>query len=168
MKKIFIVVIMFVSSFGFAQEVKLKKGEILVDDSVWLNYQDCGTFDKTCSLLNKNKEEIIFFKWVSVPGEGTMNKNGTKGNLVYTEVKFLGLNKLFEIQKLQKNIITLLYNSKVVNEDGTLNEDKVSVLIEKYGTEFSDQLNKTQNTQTIIIQQPEPQRRSGVNINIGR
>jgi hypothetical protein len=54
-----------------------------------------------------------------------------------------------------------------VNEDGTLNEEKVSILIEKYGTEFSDRLNKTQNTQTIIIQQPEP-RRSGVNINIGR
>jgi hypothetical protein len=167
MKKIFLVVTVLVASFGFSQEVKLKKGQVLVDGSVWLNYQDCGTFDKTCSLLNKDKEEIIFFKWVTVPNEGSINKNGTRDNLVYTEVKFLGLNKLFEIQKLQKNIIAMLFNSKVLNENGTLNEDKVSVLIEKYGTEFSDKLNKTNNSQTIIIQHPEPQR-SGVNINIGR
>jgi hypothetical protein len=126
-----------VSFFGFSQKVKLKKGEVLIDEVVWLNYQDCGTFDKTCSLLNKDKEEIVFFNWVTVPGAQPRTQSNPQGNLVYVEIKFLGLNKVFEIQKTQKDIVQLLYNSKVINEDLTINEEKASTLVEKYGKEFS-------------------------------
>ena len=163
MKKIITILLLSISFFGFSQKIKLKNGEVLVDEVVWLNYQDCGGFDKTCSLLDKNKEEIIFFKWINVPGAEPRTQSNPQGNLSYVEVKFLGLNKVFEIKKLQKNIILLLYNSKVVKDDLTLDEEKVSRLIEKYGTEFSDRLNG--GTKTIIIKE-EP--RSGVNINIGR
>jgi hypothetical protein len=79
----------------------------------------------------------------------------------------LGFNKLFEIQKMQKGIIQLLFNSKVVNEKGELDEEKAATLVEKYGTEFSDRLNRSTNSSQTIIIKEEP-RKSGVNINIGR
>jgi hypothetical protein len=167
MKKIFFLIITFLSLLGYSQEVKLKKGDVIVDDVVWMKYQDCGTFDRTCSLLNLNNEELIFFKFINIEGALPPSSANSKGTLSYVEVKFLGYNKFFEIQKRQKSIIELLYNSKVVNTDGTLNQEKALILVEKYGTEFSDRLNKNQGNQTIIIQQPEPQR-SGININLGR
>ena len=166
MKRIVLIIAMFVSFCAFSQEVKLKKGEVLIDGNAWLKYQDCGGFDSTCSLLTKEGEEIIFFKWIKVAGAEPKTQSNPQGNLTYVEVSFLGLNKKFEIQKTQKNIIEIIYNGKVINEDGTLNEEKVNRVVEKYGTEFSDRLNAGK-ANTIIIRD-EPSRGSGVNINIGR
>lgn len=136
--KIFFAILFFGISFsGFAQKVKLKKGDILIDEVIWLKYQDCGGFDKTCSLLDNNNEEIVFLNWVTVPGAEPITKSNPQGNLIYVEIKFLGLKKSFELQKSQKDIIKLLYNSKVINEDLTVNEEKAEAMVEKYGTEFS-------------------------------
>lgn len=168
MKKLILVLLVLVSFSGFSQKVKLKKGEILIDEVVWMNYQDCGSFDTTCSILNKNKDEVIFFKWVAVKGAEPKTASNTDGTLRYVEVKFLGFNKSFEIQKMQKDIIALLYNGKVINADGELDQEKAARMVEKYGTEFSNRLNQSNgnNTQTIIIKEETP--RNGININLGR
>jgi hypothetical protein len=169
MKKFILVLLVLVSFSGFSQKVKLKKGEILIDEVVWMNYQDCGAFDETCSILNKNKDEVIFFKWVKVKGGEPRTASNPEGNLTYIEVKFLGLNKFFEVLRTQKDVISMLYNGRVINAEGELDEEKVARMVEKYGTEFSNRLNQSNNnnsTQTIIIKE-EP-RRSGININLGR
>jgi hypothetical protein len=166
MKKIALIIALSFAFLGFSQEVKLKKGSVLIDGNPWLKYQDCGGFDSTCSLLNTTGDEIIFFKWVKVPGAEPRTSSNPEGNLTYVEISFLGLNKKFEIQKTQKNIIEMIYLGKIVNEDGTLNEEKVNRMVEKYGTPFSDRLNA--GTKNTIIIRDEPSRGSGVNINIGR
>jgi hypothetical protein len=167
MKKL-VLLLLLITFSGFSQKVKLKKGEILIDDVVWMNYQDCGAFDTTCSILNKNKDEVIFFKWVKVKGGEPRTSSNPDGDLIYIEVKFLGFNKFFEIKKTQKDIITMLYNGKVINSEGELDEDKAARMVEKYGTEFSNRLNQSNNnsTQTIIIKEERP--RNGININLGR
>ena len=166
LKLLFTVALVTISFFGFSQKVKLKDNVILVDEQPWLKYQDCGSFDRTCSLLNMNNEELIFFRFFNIEGGTPTSASNPKGMLAYVEIKFLGFNKSFEIQKTQKGIIQLLFNAKVINEKSELDEEKAAVLIEKFGTEFSDKLNRGNATQTIIIKE-EPQR-SGVNINIGR
>jgi len=160
------IAIVLISFVGFSQKIKLKDNTVLVDETAWLKYQDCGAFDKTCSLLNMNNEELIFFKFVNLEGVEPTTASNPKGALNYVQVKFLGFNKLFEIQKTQKNIIQLLFNAKVVNEKGELDEEKAATLVEKYGTEFSDRLNRNNNSSQTIIIKEEP--KSGVNINIGR
>jgi len=147
-----------------AQKVKLKKGSVLIDKVEWLTYTDCGSFDPVCSLYNADGDEIIFLKWISVPGEEPVTSSNTDGSLDYVEVVFLGKDKKYEVQKRQKNIILDLYKGKVINEDGTINETKVDRLIEKYGTEFSDRLNGTKNT--IIIQENSGKKSSGSGLNI--
>jgi hypothetical protein len=167
LKVVITILFLSISLFGFSQKVKLKKGEVLVDDVVWMNYQECGSFDSTCSLLNKNKEEIIFFKFINLEGVEPSTPSNPRGTLNYVEVKFLGFNKGFEIRKTQKDIIQLLYNSKVLTESGELDQEKAAILVEKYGTEFSNRLNRTSNNNTtIIIKEDTP--RNGVNINLGR
>jgi hypothetical protein len=169
MRKVILLLFLSISFLGFSQEVKLKKGDVLIDGLPWIKYQDCGTFDSTCSLLNNQKEEIVFFKTISIDGAEPITQYNKTGTLSYYEVIFVGQKMKIELQKRQKDIIEILYNGKVINEDGTLNPEKLDRLVEKYGTPFSDRLNRSNNNpNTIIINNNQEPQRSGVNINIGR
>ncbi len=153
------------AALGFSQKVKLKKGDIVIDDVIWMKYQDCGMSDDTCSLLNLNSEELIFMKFIQRSSEPQVfNRYGEQN---YYEISFLGLNKKIEIREFTDDIIKIIFNSKVINDDGVLDEDKVDRLVEKYGSTFSAQSKSVQVTNQTIIIKEEP-RRSGVNINIGR
>jgi hypothetical protein len=171
MKNIHLLIIILalgISFTGFSQKVKLKKGDVLVDEALWLKYDGCGGFDSTCSVSNLNGEEIIFMNHVSIEGAGPVMKSGTRFDLTYYEVKFLGMKAVVEFEDdSAKKILELIYKGGLVQADGTLDEEKVQRMVEKYGTPVSDRLNRpTGNNQTIIIK--EDQRPSGVNINIGR
>lgn len=169
MRKVISLLFLSISFLVFSQEVKLKKGDVLIDGTPWIKYQDCGTFDSTCSLLNNQKEELVFFKTISVEGAEPITQYNKTGTLSYYEVIFVGQKMKIELQKRQKDIIEIIYNGKAINEDGTLNPEKVDRLVEKYGTPFSDRLNRTSNNQsTIIINNNQQPQRSGVNINLGR
>lgn len=169
MKKIITILVVFVSCLSFSQEIKLKKGEVLVDNQVWLNYEGCGGFSESCSLtLSSTKEEVIYMKYFDVPGVEPITNYNKTGSLSYIEIKFLGLNKSIELEDITfKKAVSIVYNAKCINADGTFDEEKVQRLFEKYGTPCSARLNKTTNNTNTIIIKEEP-RRSGVNINIGR
>lgn len=169
MKGILTALLFLITWNNFAQDIKLKKGEVLVDDKVWLNYEGCGGFSANCSLLmTSSKEEIIYMNFVKVPGVEPITNYNKTGDLTYIEIKFLGVNRSIELDNVTfKKAIGIIYNTKCINDDGSFDEDKVQRLIEKYGTPFSDRLNKTTNNTNTIIIKEEP-KRSGVNINIGR
>ncbi len=169
MKKTITILFVLISAFAFSQDIKLKKGEILVDDKVWLNYDGCGGFSGSCSLMMvSDKQEIIYMKFIRIPGAEPITNYNKTGELTYIEVKFLGLNASIELKESFKKAISIIYNSKCINEDGTFDDDKVLRLVEKYGTPFSSRLKSTNNTNNTIIIKEEPARGSGVNINIGR
>ncbi len=168
-KIIFLVLMLTFSLVNFSQEVKFKKGDILIDGTPWIKYQDCGTFDSTCSLLNNQKEELVFIKTISIQGEEPRTPSNPQGTLSYYEIVFVGQKMKIEMQNRQKTIVQAIYNSKAINEDGTLNPDKVDRLVEKYGTPFSDRLNRSNTSpNTIIINNNQTPQRSGLNINLGR
>ena len=169
MRNFISVLLLVISSNCFSQNVKLKKGDILIDGIPWLKYRDCGMFDSTCSLLNNEKEELIFIKTVVVNDAEPISKYNRTGSLSYYEIIFVGQKMKIELKKTQKDIIEIIYNSKAINADGTLNPEKLGRLVEKYGTEYSDRFNKTSNNpSTVIINNSPTPQRSGVNINIGR
>lgn len=165
--QLLLIVLSFGISFsGNCQKVKLKKGNVLVGETQWLKYDGCGGFDDKCSLINNAGDEVIFIKFIQSDTSTNMVFNDS-GDPNFYEVSFLGLNKKVEIREFFKDIVQLVYNNKVIAADGTLDEDKVDRMVEKFGTPFSDQLNrKPAGNQTIIIRDESP--RSGVNINIGR
>jgi hypothetical protein len=161
MRKLIIILLLNISFFGFSQKIKLKKGNVLVDDIVWLKYDGCGGWDTMCSIINLSGDEIIYMNALK-------QENSSNPDAKYWKVKFLGTQQTIELEANLSNIngglLKKFYESKVINEDGTLNDDKVERMVEKYGNSFSPKQNQN-NTQTIIIKE-EP--RSGVNINIGR
>nr|WP_294777313.1 hypothetical protein [uncultured Flavobacterium sp.] len=158
MKKLFTILFLMISVASFSQKVKLKKGDVLVDEKQWLKYKK-DVFDY--SIMNLKGDEIIFIKYVvRGPNNQVFSKEGEPN---YYQVSFLGLNKKVEIRKFDKDILEILYSGKVVNEDGTLNNEKIDILVEKYGNQYSE----NNGNNTIIIKE-EPVRRSGININIGR
>ena len=174
MKKIFLIVIMLVSSFGFSQKIKWKKGIILVNDVEYaLLKKDNVSSNYSFILSNLKGVELFFIKGVNYTNEINEYR-------FYYEIMSSNLEKkYFEIAlkpilgggNHAEYAIKALYNGDAINSDGTINNDKLDVLSKKVGFEYSkkiDALNNKQSSQTIIIQQPEPQRRSGVNINIGR
>lgn len=167
MRRILLIAMLVVSAIGMSQKVKLKKGDVLVDDTVWLKYTECGTFDSTCSLVNASGDEIIFFKTIRLKGVEPITSSNKDGSLTYYEISFLGLNKKIEMKDFQKEIMRLIYVGKAVNADGTLNPERVDRIVEKYGTPFSDQYNRSgSDTQTVIIK--DETRKPGVQVNIGR
>lgn len=164
-KILFTVALFFVATFGFSQKVKLKKGEVLFDDTAWLNYEGCTGLKWTlCSLFNKNNEEVVFMKFIKRGNASDSMIFNRGGDPNYFEVSFLGTGQRIEMRDSPEKIATILYKSKCINEDGTFNTEAVDRLVEKFGNSFSGETTQS-GTNTIIIKE-EP--RSGVNINIGR
>lgn len=161
MKKIILILFLSFSFFGFSQKIKLKKGDVLVDDVVWLKYDGCGGWNQMCSIINLKGDEIIYMNALK-------QENSNNPDARYWKVKFLGTQETIELEanlsNINGNLLKKFFDAKVVNEDGTLNEERVQRMVEKYGNPYSPRQNQN-NTQTIIIKE-EP--RSGVNINIGR
>ncbi|HEU0136696.1 MAG TPA: hypothetical protein VFQ50_05350 [Flavobacterium sp.] len=150
--------ILFLTAFaGYSQDFKCKKGNVLVDDVVWLKYDGCGGWDQMCSIMNLQGEEIIYLKKFPIEN---------KKDAYYWTVKFLGTQQTLELDygfgTINGALMKKFYTAHVVNDDGTLNVDKVERMVEKYGNPYS--VNTTTNT--IIIRDETPN--SGVNINIGR
>jgi hypothetical protein len=168
MRYLLAVCLLALSVVASGQKIKLKKGDVLIDDTPWLKYDGCGTFDSACSLINAGGDEIIFVKMVGIEGEKPITPSNPHGTLTYYEVKFLGLNAVAEFEDIsQKRVIENLYKGKVVAADGTLDEEMVQRFVEKYGNPVSARLNRNTNTtNTVIIHDEAP--RSGVNIHLGR
>lgn len=156
MKKAVLIFSILVSVMGFSQAVRLKKGDVTVDDKLWLKYDGCGGWDTVCSVMNLQGEEIIYMTQQQV--KYSEDK--------YWKVKFLGLNQTLEVPyTINGGLLKKFYAANVVNDDGTLNPDKVDRMVEKYGNPNAEA--PVQNsTQTIIIKDGAP--KPGVQINIGR
>jgi hypothetical protein len=163
MKRI-ILILLFCSFYGFSQDIKLKKGIVTVDNVNWLKYDGCGGWDQVCTVYNLNGEEIIYMKLLSKPD--TVDQK-------YWKVNFLGINKSVDLDfsegfgLINGKLLKKFYDAKVVNEDGTLNEERVQRMVEKYGTPFTDKANASSTTIIINNNNDQTPKRSGVNINIG-
>ena len=163
MKRI-ILILLFCSFYGFSQDIKLKKGIVTVDNVNWLKYDGCGGWDQVCTVYNLNGEEIIYMKLLSKPDTADQK---------YWKVNFLGVNKSVDLDfsegfgLINGKLLKKFYDAKVVNEDGTLNEERVQRMVEKYGTPFTDKANASSTTIIINNNNDQAPKRSGVNINIG-
>jgi|APLak6261690937_1056196.scaffolds.fasta_scaffold26695_2 hypothetical protein len=163
MKRI-ILILLFCSFYGFSQDIKLKKGIVTVDNVNWLKYDGCGGWDQVCTVYNLNGEEIIYMKLLSKPDTADQK---------YWKVNFLGVNKSVDLDfsegfgLINGKLLKKFYDAKVVNEDGTLNEERVQRMVEKYGTPFTDKANASSTTIIINNNNDQTPKRSGVNINIG-
>lgn len=139
--------------YCFSQKIKLRNGEVLVDNMVWLRYLDGGI--RTCSLLNLHGEELVFINNISTSSTNVSYYGVTETYDSYYEVKFLGTRTYFEIRSSLKKIMQILYASRVIDTEGRLDKEQAARLVEKYGTSISDAAENRNNNINYI---PPPAR----------
>lgn len=167
MKKVLFLSIFSASVSLFAQEVKMKKGIVTVDDKEWAKYEGCGMFDADCSILKGDNEIAFVINKVNDPSTAT--RYSTNTDVAWSEVKFIGLNTVFEIKDSPKGIAKILFKGGVFDDQGNFVQDKIARLVEKHGTPYSNKYYNN-NGATVIINNnaPAERPRNGVNISIGR
>ena len=135
MKKILLGFMLIVSCFAFGQDVKFKKNIVLVDGNEWAKYNGCGIFDAECSIIKGDSEVIYVIN--KIVDRSLISKYNKDGEVSWKEVKFLGLEKSYEVQDSDKDFVRDLIKSNVFNDDNTFNENNVDRLVEKKGKKFS-------------------------------
>lgn len=182
MKKVFIILFLFVSFFGFSQKIKLKDGIIFVDKVEYVKFKEDKVSRRCYIVSNLKGEDVLYIRGNTYHDPATVKPTTpghySSGDVFYFEVLSADLNTIYFENRpsgspfnslYAENTISNLYNGEAINADGTLNIQKLEMLSKKLGFEYSkkrDEINsRTNNTQTVIIKEGP---RSGVNINIGR
>ena len=123
-----------ITNFANSQSIKLKKGYVLLDGKEILKYEreNSGVYQIHFFDL-KDDNEVLFIK---------KNNNETIHDVEddYTEIKFIELRKGLEIKQNRTwaGYLEWLIKNKVLNYDGTINEDKAEALIENYDENISN------------------------------
>jgi hypothetical protein len=145
-KNIVLGLLLLMSVSLFAQKVKFKKGDIIVDGALWGN---CETeiFGAKYTFSTPAGEEFVTITFDGVK-TGEYN-NGKEVEDKFIRVTFLGIGvPSFETEaNTRKQIVQWLIKTNVI-QDGEFHPENVQVFIEKYQHDVSG---RYQNNTTIII-----------------
>ena len=123
-KLFFISSMLFCGTIVYSQDIKLKKDLILLDNKSVLNYKKTDMASKFQVYKIDSSEEILFINQQTIPD----------GNGLYWKFYFPIQNKFFykKIINSFKSEIKLMFEDKVIDEKGNINEDKLDLYINKY------------------------------------
>lgn len=137
--KIIFLTLFFFSSFYsvFSQKVDFGNEYISINKADWVKYYVDNSNKDSLSLLNNDGAPIILIRFMKIVSDDLQSEINPEGILYYTNVKFLSLNKEFEVQENKENTLSLLFKSNVVTSNYALNTDNVNILMNKYNKIFS-------------------------------
>lgn len=125
MKKV--LVILFVALLAtptFAQKVKIKKKTVYVDKVAFLTWENSFMSFESCPITLASG---------TIP---VMSHKGYQyGNRCFVHFKFLDFDGDMWISFERKRFFKLLYKSGIINDDGTIDEEKARRFIRTYGEE---------------------------------
>lgn len=150
MKKfILIFSILFISSVGFSQKVKIKKDIASVEKQPFLKFTTIA-FGSDYSIKHVDaEEEEISILYLSYKDPKQSSTGNPDGNVRWIEVNFLPFNLKCEVYNRNRKQFTKLVYLSNIYVDGKINEENVQKFVNKYGTKFSD--NRPTGNTTIII-----------------
>ena len=136
-KLLFTLSVMFGFDAAYSQDVSVKDGKILYNDSVILKYEKHDAIE--FSIFTLKDDEIIYSKWHN-------NETPRYSDDDYVILNFLGEKRKVESTKdemvisgvglnYRKNLIKLinwLMKEKVLRTDGSIDKDKLEIFYEKY------------------------------------
>jgi len=138
MKKVFTILLLTFSLLSFSQKVKIKKEKVFIDDVESYKYIDEGSVS-SFSTLNSIEFVSIISTSYDVANPARNMPNGyrfpaTIKNYIHT-VKFLESGKELTTDLAIRDIIKAIHNSKLVDEQGKIDVEKLDVFINKYNNE---------------------------------
>jgi len=149
--KVFLTILFIASAFtAQAQKVKIKKGIVYVDSNEFLKIE--GNFHIKFFLSTLNDDEFAVVNTSSyIAKEKVTRKIGKTGanystsieevEKYYKEIKFLDLDLNLETEDLynKKKFFIALYKSKIIDDEGNLDEEKIARFISKYESDILKQ-----------------------------
>ena len=131
-------------SFVFSQNVEIKDDKVYLDSTEILYYEKSNQFNHSFFSLN-NKDEILFFKLDNNETPKYLDDDFIVINFLTQKKKVeskdtrkaisgLGINSKKNMQKL----IEWLLKEKVLNNDGTINTEKLELFYEKYNENITN------------------------------
>jgi hypothetical protein len=137
MKKYFLLTLLcflFIENNSMGQNVDLKNGTVIVDSKEFLSYEKSNhSYEFTLYKLN-TKDELIFIQYND-------NQTPSSNKDDYYKIVFPGLNLKLETHNFEstwKPTVKWLIKNSLFNADGSLNEVKVKMFIEKYNENISN------------------------------
>ena len=137
--------LLFGSITSFAQEVKIKKGVVYVDEQKYMEIND--EFGNSI-ITNKNGDELLTIKMYSFEKPNPARNNTNDPNRynypatvkeIYNVVSFLDFELEYEVDLPQKKIFLAFYKYNLLNEDLTVNQDNAKKIAEKISKDVSGQ-----------------------------
>ncbi|WP_299107201.1 hypothetical protein [uncultured Tenacibaculum sp.] len=115
-----------VSSFGFAQKVKFKKGKVLVDGKEILKIERQGTEATLYSL--EGDDEVIYLNYES---NGTLHYHEDDYVVIFFSKEEIKV-ETSRIKGSRKRVIKALIKNKVLDMNGEINLEKLKKFAKKY------------------------------------
>jgi hypothetical protein len=141
MKKLKIVffVLIFFSPFFFVfgQKVGYNSNFVTIDKVDWLKFKDGIADDSDFNLVNDSDVSLILIQFLKVVSVDLQSETNPEGIVYYTKVKFVPLNKEFEIQKDKEAVLSLLYKENVITKEKVLDTSVVDALMKNHTQIFT-------------------------------
>lgn len=134
MKKIIILGLLLGITQVYAQEVELKDDKVIIDGKEILKYEKVN--NGQYSFFNNADDEILMYKYQNNQTQELIEDD-------YITFNFLTLKKKVQTsdfsliyasssKKSMQKLIKLLLKEKVLDLNGTMNDEKLDIFIEKY------------------------------------
>ena len=141
MKKALVTLLLLATVFtALAQKVKVKKGAVSVDGVAYASWEKDDIVRQNRVVKNLNGDVLLIAIVRRYQDPKKISESNPKGNVSYYELVKPGTEEvLFEYQGFPKHLFKAFYNGKVINADGTLNEENLKTVSVRIGKEFTRQ-----------------------------
>lgn len=120
----------------FAQKIKIKDRVASVDKVEFLKWDNSLRAGFACQVSHvKTDTPILSMKLYHYEKYNDAAKKYVKAG--YYKVKFLDFDGEFQTTLMTKKFFKILYNSGIINEDGTVDEDKAKKFIRTYDEDIN-------------------------------
>lgn len=141
LKHLFSILFLCASLSGFAQKVKFKKDKALVDDVEMYKVDRDGNMMTVATISDV---EFISTVSTSYQEKNPARYNGNNPNAYrlpefltkwVVTLKFLKSGNELFTDLSEKDIIKAIYKSKIVDDEGVIDEEKMNIFINKYNND---------------------------------
>ncbi|MCB0515921.1 MAG: hypothetical protein R2798_06655 [Chitinophagales bacterium] len=142
-----------ISSFCFAQKLELVGEQVKIDGNEVLKYEKIQFYN--FSLYDREEHEILYFTMNSNDAfeniaENYMILNFVNNDVIVETTDFSHIPFALSAKKVSQGVIQWLVKEKVIDTEGHINEEKLTIFFRKYDQQLTEKANKTEPTIIIL------------------
>lgn len=125
---------------AFAQKVKIKNKTACINKTEFVKWDNSLRFSETCTVTHVKTENPLFsMKLYHYDKYDSVARKSIRKH--YYNIRFLDFDDELQCSMTTKKFFKALYNSDIMNKDGTINEEKAKTFIRTYDEDVPIQVN---------------------------